>query len=470
MNQKAAKRQAAKRKTAAQKASAQRAAAIRRGEEVYGSGFARFWLKKRKQNLYLLLSFLLVGMFAGCLFVGIAIGKKLNMINFDLSGGYDYSNVHESYSADEEEDPDFAPVNDITDAASLKDWLRKWASNGGEKMYNKNIVNCLLCGIDSDSGNMVGGRADAMILLSLDKRTNKITLTSLMRDSYTYMNINGDEIYYKLNSAYNWGGPATLVEAIENNYKIKIDNYVCVDFNTFPKVINALGGVTLEVQRYEANYINRTTRHTISYGPAVTLDGWEALVFSRIRYSDIDGDISRTRRHRQVIMALINKARDASAGQINNMLNQLLPFVRTNYSRTQILSMSAQAMVGGWVDYDITQLTMPQTDTEDHDNETVTGKSTHIQTKYGSAPEFFWIVDYQLDARRLQMEIYGQTNIELHDDRVSPFDFISRITYATTQRYETGTEPETGTENGETTEDSNGRGHERVSLFDWFNR
>jgi len=444
------------------------------GGDVYRNGFARFWLKKRKQNLMMLLIVLLSVIFAGSVFVGVFIGRKLGMVDIDPNDGYNYSGASESYSAIYEEgDPNFVPIDDVTDAASLKDWLRKWATNGGEKMYSKDIINCLLCGIDSESGTMEGGRADAMILVSVNKRTKEVVLTSFLRDGYTYMDLRGDERYYKVNSVYNWGGPAALVETIENNYKIKIDNYICVDFKTFPKVIDALGGVTLEVQQYEARYINRTTRYNIDYGPAVTLSGHEALVFSRIRYSDIDGDISRTRRQRQIILSLIDKARGASAGQINNMLNLLLPFVRTNYNKTQILSYTTQAFVQDWLSYGMKQFVAPQLDADGVDRADVTGKSSNIYTGYGAAPEFVWIVDYQLDARRLQMELYGRTNIELHDDRTSPFDFMSRIAAVTTSPNNSnsvGSEPETesGTEYTDYEEPTEAEETNVRSFFDWL--
>ncbi len=385
--------------------------------------------KKKKSGLkkgaiYSLLIVAMCGIFGASVFLGTIIGNKLNLIRIDSvdDGTKKYSD--QSYF-DDDDDLNFDPVHDVTDAASLNDWLKKWARNNGEQLYSKNIINCLLCGIDSEDGSIDGGRADAMILLSLNKRNDTITLTSIMRDSYTYINLGGADSYYKLNAAYILGGPSTLVETIENNYKIKIDKYICVDFSTFPKIIDALGGITLEVKQYEAKYINRTTRYTVDFGKNVTLDGNEALVLSRIRHSDSDGDISRTARQRRIIKAIIDKSRKASAGQINSALNNLLPYVRTNYTKTQILSLSTQALMQGWMDYDINEILSPVVSYDS--GETITGKDSYISISSRSIKEFAWIVDYQLEARRLQLALYGKTNIELHENRDSPFFFMTLI-------------------------------------------
>lgn len=388
--------------------------------------------KKRKKKktrfkngvIYSLLTIAMCVIFGASVFVGTIIGNKLNLIRIDSddSGTKKYSD--QSY-IDDEDDLNFDPVHDVTDAASLNDWLKKWALNNGEQLYSKNIINCLLCGIDSEDGTIDGGRADAMILLSLNKRKDTITLTSIMRDSYTFINLGGTDGYYKLNAAYSLGGPATLVDTIENNYKIKIDKYICVDFSTFPKIIDALGGITLEVKQYEAKYINRTTRYTVDFGESVTLNGNEALVLSRIRHCDYDGDISRTARQRRIIEAIIDKSRKASAGQINNALNNLLPYVRTNYTKTQILSLSTQALMQSWMDYDINEMLSPVVSFDG--GETITGKDSYISISSRSVKEFAWIVDYQLEARRVQLALYDKTNIEINENRDSPFYFMTLI-------------------------------------------
>lgn len=390
-------------------------------EEVYRNRFTRFWLKKKKRNLKLFfVSILLLAVAAIIVFI-LIVDQKLDLIDYD--SGLNFAHADQT-QVDDTEDLVFTPVHDVADASSLKDWLQKWALNKGQKLHSKNVINCLLCGVDTEEGS--DGRTDAMILVSLNKKKKTISLVSFMRDSYTYMNINGQDRWYKINSAYNWGGAATLVQTIENNYKVEIDNYITVDFDTFPKLIDALGGVEVDVEEYEARYIRRTSSHKkFPYGEGVKLNGDQALIYSRIRHSDSDGDLSRTRRQRKLVTALIDKAKNASVGQLNNMMNLVLPYVQTNYRRSQILALGTQALLQDWMSYEIGQISCPLLVSDDG-TETLTGKDSYMMTGYGRSQEFVWIVDYQLDAQRVQQALYGMTNIEIHDEvRESPFDFLS---------------------------------------------
>ena len=435
-------------------------------EDMYRSDFSRFWMKNKRRNLRLLIVAILLLVFAAVIAFILIVDQKLDLI--DYNPGINFENADQTNPEDYEEDLVFTPMHDVADASSLKDWLQQWAQNGGQKLHSKNVINCLLCGVDTQEGT--SGRTDAMILVSLNKKNKTITLTSFMRDSYTYMDIDGRDRWYKINSAYNWGGAATLVETIENNYKIEIDNYITVDFNTFPKLIDALGGVEIEVEEYEAKYIRRTSSHKkFPYGESVRLNGEQALIYSRIRKSDADGDLARTRRQRKVVTALISMARKASAGQLNNMLNLVLPYVQTNYRRAQVLSLSTQAMLQGWMHYEILQVSCPLLEGMDMGDATqITGKDSFMMTGYARQQEFVWIVDYQLDAQRVQQALYGMTNIEVNtEDYVSPFDFLkgssrssddtdrSYYSYRTTTRsyynYDTPEEEEPQPENEPTT-------------------
>lgn len=245
---------------------------------------------------------------------------------------------------------------------------------------------------------------------------------SFLRDCYTYMNINGSERCCKTNHSYFWGGPAALIETLENNYKIEIDHYISVDFKSFPKLIDSLGGVNVPIEPYEADYINRTTTKIakISSGDSVKLSGNQALVYSRIRHVDNEGDVGRTARQRTVIMALIKSAQNASAGQLNNALDIVLPNVVTNYKRSEILSLMTQALSQGWMDYQIKQLVMPT-----EGNYT----SAQLYTYYGkiiNQPLSVWVVDYPIVARDLQLALYGDTNIKISDNHVSPVDLLKK--------------------------------------------
>ena len=305
----------------------------------------------------------------------------------------------------------FRSIHTISDASSIDDLIYKWATNKGEKMTSKNVVNVILFGADSWNGKMDSGRTDAMMLVSLNKKTKTITIVSLMRDSYTYMDINGEKRFFKINAAYGWGGPATVVKIVEDNYKIAIDNFVCVDFSTFPKIIDSLGGVTVDVQPYEARHIKELFLISIDPGEDVVLDGQSALAFSRIRKCDVDGDISRTRRQRAVIMAIIDSAGEASTMQVNSALDLIFPNIRTNYTKREILNLGTQALLQKWADYEVVQITSPA-----EENRVSATIKTH----------FVWIVDYPLEAQAIQMALYGKTNIIIDEGRVSALNMLPK--------------------------------------------
>lgn len=296
-------------------------------------------------------------------------------------------------------DIDFSMMNDITDAKSLNELIKDWATNNGEKMSSKNVVNILLLGIDSGSN-----LSDSMILMSLNKSTKKISMVSFYRDSYIYIApASGKPRFAKLNSAYSVGGAKCVVETIENNYKIKIDEYASVDYNSFPKVINALGGVTVNVQDYEAKYMNRTYGFAIKSG-TTKLSGEQALKYSRIRHSDNDGDVSRTRRQRTVITSIMNSMKSASISQFDNMMKTLFPNIKTSMSQSQVLGYGTQALTNGWLSFDAVQANMPTTDTS---------KGGYVGSQW------VWIADYPGAAFQLQTLLYGKSNIKLANDRIS---------------------------------------------------
>ncbi len=376
--------------------------------EKKGNPVARFfWTNKRRRakNLYFILAVLVVVFALGIGYVN----AKLSKIQYEDPNS---AQTPDSFADEIYDDEQIDIINSINSAGSLHDYLYKWANNGGALYSSKNVINVLLIGLDSADALENGGRSDTLILLSLNKKTKKINMTSFFRDTWTYINVHGRDTYGKINSSYFYGGPETLIETIQNDFKIKIDYYVAVDFSSFTDIINALGGLTIEVEQYEADYINRTTVHNIEAGPAVKLDGWEALVYARIRKSDSDSDVSRTRRQRKVIMALMDSAKGAGVAQLNSALDMLFQYVKTDLTRMEILSYGVQGLANGWLNYEVQQTTIADDDV--------------FKTGYvGSASVVF--IDFELAAQRIQTAIYGESNITLAEDRVIPFRLVSRI-------------------------------------------
>ena len=363
--------------------------------------------KKSKKAALIILSVILVLIIALVGFGILFVNGKLNLIGYDESTTID---TNQEFVEKDDDKMSFEEMDDAT-GSDYKSILKNWATNGGEKMSNKNVINVLLIGSDASTeepgrSNITDkGNTDAMILVSIDKVNKTVKLVSFMRDSYTYMD--GFDRYAKLNAACANGGPAYLVETIENDYKIEINGYALVDFDSFRQVIDVLGGVNVDVPQYVANYLSGS-KGTFPSGDNVLLNGDQALRFSRIRKSDANGDVSRVQRQRQVISALINKCKGASLSQINDVADVILANVRTNIGKKEILSYATQAVTDGWANYALTEITMPTPD-----------------ARYGySGSAWIWVVDYPLAAQNLQKELYGTTNIVLDENRTTAITVV----------------------------------------------
>lgn len=369
--------------------------------------------KRRAKNIYFLLTFFLV-------FVTVVFGflnSKLDKIQLD-SGNKNNNKVTSGNISSESTQPiydekDFALMQAISKAGTLNEFLYEWSNNHGEIYSSKNVINVLLLGLDSDDALENGGRSDSMILVSLNKKTKQINLISFFRDAWCYTNAGGYDTYNKMNASYYYGGPSGVIDTIEKNYKIDIDYYVAVDFSSFVDIINALGGVTVEVQQYEADYINSTTLFNIVPGPAVKLKGIEALCFSRIRQSDSDSDVSRTRRQRMVITSLFNSIKDASISQLNDVLDLLFQYVKTDLTKMQIISYATQALANGWLNYELV-------------SHSFLSEKDVFRTGYVGDSSVV-ILDFPLAAQRVQNAVYGDTNIVLDENRIKIFDLVSRL-------------------------------------------
>ncbi len=357
--------------------------------------------KKKKKVLVILLPILAV--FLALVIAVVAfVAHKFSLIDFDEN---ESTTINPTQEFIDDDNIDFAEMDDAT-GNDFREILKNWATNGGEKMSNRDIINILLIGSDASAeeegrANITEkGNTDVMMLVSINQVDKKIKLISFMRDSYTYMD--QFDRYAKLNAACANGGPAYLVETIENDYKIEIDGYAMVDFDSFTQVIDVLGGVYVDVPEYVAKFLS-SEKNGVYFprGENVLLNGEEALRFSRVRKTDANGDISRVARQRQVVNALIEKAKNATLSEINEVADVMLANVRTNISKKSIISYASKAVTEGWANYEITEVTMPTPD-----------------TRYGyssKATAWIWVVDYPLAAQKTQLEIYGETNINLEE-------------------------------------------------------
>ncbi len=306
------------------------------------------------------------------------------------------------------EESDFSTIDADLNAASFKEAIKEWATNGGEVMSSRNVINVLLIGYDSRK-NDLSGNTDGLMLMSLNRKTKKITVSSFLRDTYVYYKTDdGKTGYNKINALCSIGGAQCLKEAIENHYKISVENYVAVNFASFEKLINEMGGINVTVQKYEANYYKTYFKKEIPYGENVLLDGFQALGFCRIRKCDVDNDVSRVRRQQQVVKAIIDKVSKASVPQVDNYLDAVLPYISTDLKNQEIISLATKAILFKWYSYEIQNMQLP---TE--------------ESRYGYAGStWIWAIDFPLSAQAVQKAIFGMTNIELAQGRRTIIDIL----------------------------------------------
>ncbi|MCH5298721.1 MAG: LCP family protein [Ruminococcus sp.] len=234
-----------------------------------------------------------------------------------------------AYKFDEFEGWKFYKINDKNVS------FKKGVTHKEDGLYtNSNVKNILFLGIDSDSGV---GRSDCMMLISVDSNTGKIKQTSFMRDNWFNIPGYGQN---KLNAAYAFGGAELTKSTIEQTFGIKIDNYVATSFSTFKEVVNALGGVTVNISADEAGYINwqlgkngQTGVGLVPYsGGNVRLNGQQALWLCRDRggngYSG--NDFIRTARQRRVIQSIVSTYSNYTPSKILSVINTLKGSVKTD--------------------------------------------------------------------------------------------------------------------------------------------
>lgn len=205
-----------------------------------------------------------------------------------------------------------------------------------EKLQSDDVINILLVGKDASSSDG-RPRTDSMILLSINKRTNSLSMVSIMRD--LYVQIPGGYSDNRINAAYRFGGIALLNATIEKNFGIVIDGNIEVGFAQFATIIDILGGVEIELTQAEASYMQRYGYPKVVPGKNL-LGGHAALEYCRIR--QIDSDHKRTERQRNLLLTVANSAKNMSVTQMLELVNQVLPYVKTDLSTGEIIQLATE--------------------------------------------------------------------------------------------------------------------------------
>ena len=312
--------------------------------------------KKHKRlivrNVFLIiLSVIMVIAGSGCLYYY----HTLDSLNYSEDGNFkDAGNYDPTAKIPNiEYDPDF---NDGTINMSMEE---------GSLLNDPMVLNILLFGEDKSSDGV--SRSDSMIMLSIDNRHKKLKLTSFMRDMLVYIPEYG---YSKRNHAYSYGGAKLSITTIEQNFGVNIDRYAIVDFKSFQKIIDILGGIDIDLTAEEIDYINwqtwknhqADTRYEILAEPGkVHLNGRQALWYARNRGDEVEGfagsDFDRTDRQRKLLRTLASDMKSATLPQIIGIVDQIGPLITTNLKKSEITTLVANSLT--YLQYDLVEYRLP---------------------------------------------------------------------------------------------------------------
>lgn len=267
-------------------------------------------IKRRRRiiiTMIILEIFVLVGIWLGRSFI-----KKYNLIQRDPN-----------FNIENETNPNL----DITKVENMKGY---WT--------------VALFGVDSRN-NSVGknNNADVIIICNINQENGEIKLVSVFRDSY--LNLDDDGSYNKINQAYFRGGPEQAIKALNKNLDIQIDDYATFNWKAVADAINILGGVDVELSKAEFYYINAFITETVEATGIASqhvkqagmnhLDGVQAVAYARLR--KMDTDFARTERQRKIIQLCFDKLKQADFAVVNNVMEVVFPQILTSVTLNDII-------------------------------------------------------------------------------------------------------------------------------------
>ncbi len=236
---------------------------------------------------------------------------------------------------------------DIEDVEVSSDVKGKWSE------VEETYTNIALFGVDARNGKLsTGTRTDTIMILSVNNNTGEARLVSVYRD--TYLNL-GNDVYNKCNAAYAKGGPEQAISMLNMNLDLYITDFVTIGFEGMMEVVDAVGGVEIDIQENEIKHLNNyqasmyateenPNNLTTDYVPITepglqTLSGYQAVAYCRIRA--VGNDFGRTERQRKVLQAILDKAKTLSPSQLNDIADAVFPMVATSLDINEILSLVA---------------------------------------------------------------------------------------------------------------------------------
>lgn len=375
----------------------------------------KFFKTKKGKIVKAVIIILVILIVAAGVYAAIYINNMLNEVSDDDSEPYQAVEYYDGMDFLQEDFP-MIEEQSAYDVYSYKEYLKYWYQNG-DPVRSSHVMNILLIGEDTREEEISDtSRADSAIIVSINIDSGNIYMTSILRDLYVYYEVNGEGYYGKINEAASNGGMNTYINTIERYYKVSIDNYAVVNFASFPKIIDALGGVEValtDVEVYEVN--NHQTRYGYVTLPQaqydaegnpqkVMLTGEQALAYCRIR--KIDSDNARADRQKTVLSELFSMMKSSGTLDAVKVVNQLSKYTKTGYTKKELISIGNLALRDGWLNYNIQTTNVPSTENSEG--------GQYFSVSYNN---WIWLADIPKDAYELQMMIYGKSNIKLSENR-----------------------------------------------------
>lgn len=256
------------------------------------------------------------------------------------------------------------------------------------------VTNIAFFGVDTRD-NTDTGRSDAILVLSVDTIHGDIDMTSILRDSKVPIDGHGET---KINHAYAYGGPELAVKTLNQVFDLDIKEYVTVNFEQLVDIVDAVGGVTIDITDEEMDAINSLMdesfpdgEHLTSSG-SVLLNGQQAICYSRIR--KIDTDNARAGRQQEILNAIFQSLKNMNKLEYPRFIRQFSSIVETSLSTADIMKLSPIMLR----DFNIVQNTIPDENYE-----------TDLSGGIDSDGIWYWHYDLDAAAERLHSIIYDDS-------------------------------------------------------------
>lgn len=339
------------------------------------------WFKKHKIFTALLLVLLVL--------VGTVVGyvwSKLSLIQYETEND---QTVDPSFNAMEDEGEQLVNMEGLVVSETIP------AIPETDIEHSDDIVNILVLGTDDGTAHMTeAARSDSMILVSINKTDNTVKLVSLERGmGVPVLEGEYEGQYDWLTHIFRYGGAELTCKTVEHCFRVEVDHYVRVNFITVRTVVDAIGGIDIELSEDEAWALSR--EKNVYMAPGMNhLNGDQALSFARLRY--IDSDWYRVERQRKVILAAVDALKGSSLKELNDLLDQVLPMIRTDMSMLEIADLMLYAP--NFLSSTFDQMTIPKAGT--------------FGGMMGMGGRGLFAVDFEVNSQILRDFLYGTGEAE----------------------------------------------------------